>query len=102
MPVINHIHSLRKVRKTSGDSTLFICNHPKCTWKQPALLIEGKEFKCNFCSNTFIYGPQMKKMRFPHCKDCTSAGPTEKSTYEKEKEIMQEGILEELLGGMDV
>jgi hypothetical protein len=99
MASLNHTHSLRKVRKQK--SITFQCNDPKCSWKSPALLIEGKAFKCNYCNNEFIYTPAMQRMRFPHCKDCTGKG--------KESVIgailddkKQEDVLDTLLGGIEL
>jgi len=101
MPVLNHTHTLRKVRKQK--STTFQCNDPKCSWKSPALLIEGKEFKCNYCPNVLIYNPSMVRVRFPHCKDCTNPkqGQNLRKPAKKQSVVDQDQLLKELLGGIE-
>jgi hypothetical protein len=77
---MKHFHTLRKVRGSKGPTTTFQCNHPECSWRQPANMIEGKKFQCNFCEHTYIFKPEMKRIRFPHCPYCTTSGQSRKKT----------------------
>jgi hypothetical protein len=110
MPVINHIHTLRRIRSQKSSNlltkkrvgTTFQCADPKCTWKQPVNFIEGKEFACIYCGQPYIFTPSMKRMRFPHCRECTS--PRHPKSPKKETTPLiplsdkeQDTILERLL-----
>lgn len=99
MRPLRHTHTLRKVRGTKGETLTFMCNDPKCSWKSPVRLIEGKEFKCPYCVKTFIYTPSMKSMRFPHCLDCTTG---KKSKEQEPIEVKnQDDVLHDLLGEIE-
>jgi hypothetical protein len=94
MTSIRHIHTLRKIRAKKGVATTFQCNNPDCTWKSPANLIEGKRFLCNFCNEEYLFTAAMKRMKFPHCKACTSG--KKKTASELSDDIMKDLGLEEL------
>lgn len=101
MKSLKHTHVLRKIRGTTGDNLSFMCNDPKCTWKQPADLLDGKQFKCPYCNQPYLLTRRLMRLRFPHCKLCTKGQPREIITEQVLEQLPAMTKLDELLGNFD-
>lgn len=69
MPVIKHIHKLKKHKYKSGQA-VFFCTLTDCNFKMEVPFSLGKESLCNICSQPFVMNEYTLKLTKPHCTNC--------------------------------
>ena len=83
MPVIDHIHSYRRV----GKSDKFHCTHPVCTHYTQKEFLIGKYSLCK-CGEKFILDYRALQLKFPHCIECLKPyKPDSRQALLKKKEL---------------
>ena len=68
MPVMNHIHKLKKHKYKTGAAVYFCVLD--CNFKVEAPLALGKESLCYICNEPFIMTEASLRLVKPHCSNC--------------------------------
>lgn len=84
MPILKHVHKLKKhVYKKTGMEVYF-CTLPDCSFKNEVPFLLGKEALCNICNNSFLITERTLRLLRPHCSNCgrkAVKGPDGKKHY---------------------
>ena len=71
MATKKHNHKIQRHVYTN-DEVVFFCVLDDCNFKINAELSIGKSFQCWRCNNSFQMTVLTKRMKRPHCDDCTN------------------------------
>lgn len=69
MPILKHIHRLKKHKYVKTGIAVFFCTLD-CNYKVEAPFALGKESLCNICNEPFIMNEYTLKLVRPHCNNC--------------------------------